>query len=67
VVGRIALLDRVLPVWIFAAIGLGLALGALVPGLPGALDALQVADVSLPIAVGLVYVALWLGRRLSSR
>jgi len=54
VVGNLSLLDRFLPVWIFVAMGLGLALGALVPGLPGALNALQVADVSLPIAVGLI-------------
>jgi len=54
VVGNLSLLDRFLPVWIFVAMGLGLALGALVPGLPGALNALQAAHVSLPIAVGLI-------------
>jgi ACR3 family arsenite transporter len=54
VVGDLSLLDRFLPIWIFAAMGLGLALGALVPGLPTALNALRVASVSLPIAVGLI-------------
>jgi len=54
VVGNLSLLDRFLPVWIFVAMGLGLALGALVPGLPTALNALQIADVSLPIAIGLI-------------
>lgn len=54
VVGKLSLLDRFLPLWIFVAMGLGLLLGALIPGLPGALDSLQVADVSLPIAIGLI-------------
>jgi len=54
VVGNLSLLDRFLPIWIFLAMGIGLALGALVPGLPDALNSLQVASVSLPIAVGLI-------------
>ncbi len=54
VVGTLSLLDRFLPLWIVLSMGLGLALGALVPGLPRALNALQVASVSLPIAIGLI-------------
>lgn len=54
VVGNLSLLDRFLPVWIFLAMGIGLTLGALVPGLPVALNSLQIASVSLPIAVGLI-------------
>jgi ACR3 family arsenite transporter len=54
VVGQLSLLDRFLPVWIFIAMGLGLLLGSLVPGLPHALNSLQVASVSLPIAIGLI-------------
>ncbi|HVA24758.1 MAG TPA: ACR3 family arsenite efflux transporter [Chloroflexota bacterium] len=54
VVGHLSLLDRFLPIWIFAAMGLGVALGKLVSGLPDALNSLQVVDVSLPIAVGLI-------------
>lgn len=54
VLGKLSLLDRFLPIWIFGAMGLGLLLGALLPGLPDKLNALQVADVSLPIAVGLI-------------
>ena len=53
-VGRLSALDRFLPVWIVAAMGLGLAAGRLVPGLGAALDAVQVAGISLPIAVGLL-------------
>ena len=47
-------LDRWLPVWILAAMALGLALGRLAPGLPGALDAVRIGSVSLPIAIGLL-------------
>jgi ACR3 family arsenite transporter len=54
VVGRLSALDRFLPVWIVAAMGLGLVAGRLVPGLGAALDAVQVAGISLPIAVGLL-------------
>lgn len=56
VVGRLSFLDRFLPIWIFAAMGLGLILGATVPGLPRALDAMKIADVSLPIALGLLWM-----------
>jgi ACR3 family arsenite transporter len=54
VLQRLSTLDRFLPVWIIAAMALGLLLGRLVPGLDDALDAVQVGDVSLPIAVGLL-------------
>ncbi|MEE6272395.1 ACR3 family arsenite efflux transporter [Georgenia wangjunii] len=47
-------LDRFLPVWIIAAMGLGLVLGRVVPGLAEALDAVQVGGVSVPIAIGLL-------------
>ncbi len=53
---QLSLLDRFLPVWIFAAMGLGIALGKLIPGLGDALDALQIDSVSLPIAVGLLWM-----------
>ena len=51
--GRLSLLDRFLPLWIFLAMGLGIVLGRLVPTLGPALDAVKVAGVSLPIAIGL--------------
>jgi len=52
--GRLSWLDRFLPVWIVLAGALGLALGALVPGLPAALDRLRLGTGSLPIALGLL-------------
>jgi ACR3 family arsenite transporter len=53
---RLSALDRFLPVWILAAMALGLALGRAWPGLGALLDAIQVAGVSVPIAVGLLWM-----------
>ena len=54
VLQRLSTLDRFLPVWIVAAMAAGLLLGRAVSGLDEALDTVQVADVSLPIALGLL-------------
>ncbi|MEJ3653181.1 ACR3 family arsenite efflux transporter [Actinomycetes bacterium KLBMP 9759] len=54
VVARLSTLDRFLPVWIVAAMVVGLAAGRLVPGLGGVLDAIAVQGISLPIALGLL-------------
>ena len=54
VLRRLSTLDRFLPVWIVAAMALGLLLGRAFGGLDDALDTVQVADVSLPIALGLL-------------
>ncbi|BCW71384.1 ACR3 family arsenite efflux transporter [Arthrobacter sp. NicSoilB8] len=54
VIGRLSTLDRLLPVWIVAAMLLGLALGSMIPGLNTALEAVKIGEVSLPIAVGLL-------------
>ncbi|MCF6743702.1 ACR3 family arsenite efflux transporter [Blastococcus sp. KM273128] len=54
VLQKLSTLDRFLPVWIIAAMALGLALGRWVPGLDDALSAVEVGDVSLPIAIGLL-------------
>ncbi|ALG15152.1 arsenic transporter [Kibdelosporangium phytohabitans] len=54
VTGRLSRLDRLLPVWILAAMAAGLGLGRAVPGIGDALAAVTVAGVSLPIALGLL-------------
>ena len=56
VVGRLSTLDRFLPVWIFVAMGLGLVLGNSYPGIADALDSARIDTVSLPIALGLLWM-----------
>ena len=53
---RLSTLDRLLPAWILAAMGAGLLLGRLWPGLGAWLDTVQVAGVSVPIAIGLLWM-----------
>lgn len=54
ITARLSVLDRFLVLWILAAMTLGLALGHFVPGIARALDAVSIAGVSLPIAIGLL-------------
>jgi len=54
VLARLSLLDRFLPAWILLAMGAGLGLGRLIPGLNDALDTIKIGSVSLPIALGLL-------------
>jgi ACR3 family arsenite transporter len=54
VLERLSLLDRFLPVWIGAAMALGLGLGRLFPDLNDGLDKVKIDTVSLPIAIGLL-------------
>jgi arsenite transporter len=54
VVARLSTLDRFLPLWIGLAMAAGLVLGRLVPELSGALSAVEVRGISLPIALGLL-------------
>jgi ACR3 family arsenite transporter len=55
VIGGLSVLDRLLPVWIIAAMAAGLLLGRLVPGSSRVLDSLHVTSgVSLPIFIGLL-------------
>ena len=55
-IGRLSTLDRYLPLWIFAAMGIGLALGRTWPGIGPALDRVKLDTVSLPIAIGLLWM-----------
>ncbi|AVZ41324.1 MULTISPECIES: ACR3 family arsenite efflux transporter [unclassified Dietzia] len=54
VAARLSFLDRYLAVWILLAMAAGLLLGRTVPGIAGVLESVKVADVSLPIALGLL-------------
>ncbi|MFB9312769.1 ACR3 family arsenite efflux transporter [Nocardioides plantarum] len=54
VLRRLSTLDRFLPVWIVAAMLVGLVLGRGVDGLDDVLSAVEVGSVSLPIAIGLL-------------
>lgn len=51
---RLSVLDRFLPVWIIAAMVLGIVLGRAVDGLDDALAAVEIGSISLPIAIGLL-------------
>jgi ACR3 family arsenite transporter len=56
VMGRLSRLDRYLPVWIFAAMALGLVVGRTWPGIGPVLDRVKLDTVSLPIAIGLLWM-----------
>jgi ACR3 family arsenite transporter len=56
VVGQLSLLDRFLPLWIFLAMAIGVGLGAIAPGIKGVFNTLSIGTVSLPIAIGLLWM-----------
>jgi len=51
---KLSFLDRFLTLWIFLAMGFGIALGYLVPAVPTLITQLQVGATSIPIAIGLI-------------
>ena len=56
VVAQLSLLDRFLPIWIFLAMALGVVAGYIWPGIADVFDALRIGTVSLPIAIGLLWM-----------
>lgn len=54
--GRLSFVDRLLPLWILLAMAIGLGAGRLWPDLGAALNRVQVAGVSVPIAIGLFWM-----------
>jgi ACR3 family arsenite transporter len=51
---KLSFLDRYLTLWIFIAMGIGVAVGHAAPGVTVAIDRLSVGTTSIPIAIGLV-------------
>ncbi len=54
VAGKMSVLDRFLAVWIGIAMVVGLLLGRVIPGFGDALSVIEIDNISLPIALGLL-------------
>ncbi|MEZ4273282.1 MAG: ACR3 family arsenite efflux transporter [Myxococcota bacterium] len=52
--GRLSFLDRYLTLWIFVAMGCGIGLGFVAPGLVAAIDTMHIGATNIPIAIGLI-------------
>ncbi|MFC1932001.1 ACR3 family arsenite efflux transporter [Chloroflexota bacterium] len=56
VVDRLSVIDRFIPVWIFLTMALGIGMGYVFPEIAAVFDILRIDTVSLPIAIGLLWM-----------
>jgi len=56
VVGKLSAIDRFIPVWIFLTMALGVGVGYIFPEIASVFDILRIDTVSLPIAIGLLWM-----------
>ncbi|MFZ0326589.1 MAG: ACR3 family arsenite efflux transporter [Nitrososphaeraceae archaeon] len=54
--GSLSLLDKLLPVWIFVAMAAGVVIGYTVPQIGHLINSFKFISVSLPIAIGLIWM-----------